>query len=387
MFEFRTAQRIVFGRGSRSRLPELIASQGTRPLFVLGREREPVTTLVARMQDQSGRHGQPVRPLHVSGEPTVAKVIDGVRHAIGEHCDLVVAIGGGSVIDAGKAIAALLANPTDPYEYLEVVGKGQPLERPSAPFIAVPTTAGTGAEVTKNAVLQDAARGLKVSLRHDSMLPTIALVDSELTWSVPPEVTAATGLDALTQVLEPYVSHQANPLTDALCLQAMERARESLPRVFRDGSDAAARDDMAFVSLCGGMALANAKLGAVHGLAAPLGGMFPAPHGAVCARLLPFVVDCNLAALRQRAPESPALARYARAASVLTGDASASADTLSPWLERLCAELCVPGFASYGVTREDIPNVVAKAQRSSSMQGNPIALSDDELVKVVELAL
>jgi alcohol dehydrogenase class IV len=219
------------------------------------------------------------------------------------------------------------------------------------------------------------------------MLPTIALVDSELTWSVPPSVTAATGLDALTQVLEPYVSHHSNPLTDALCLQAMERAREALPRVFGDGNDADARDDMAFVSLCGGMALANAKLGAVHGLAAPLGGMFPAPHGAVCARLLPLVVQSNLKALRERAPDSPALGRYARAASVLTGDPGASADDLIPWLERLCAKLQVPGFASYGVTRDEIAGVVAKAQRSSSMHGNPIVLSAEELTKIVERAL
>jgi alcohol dehydrogenase class IV len=300
---------------------------------------------------------------------------------------VVVAIGGGSVIDAGKAIAALLANPGDPYNYLEVVGRGCALERPSLPFIALPTTAGTGAEVTKNAVLQDHARGVKVSLRHETMLPRIALVDSELTWSVPPSVTAATGLDALTQVLEPYVSLQANPLTDALCIEALRRGRVALPRVVADGADADARDDMAFVSLCGGLALANAKLGAVHGLAAPLGGMYPAPHGAVCARLLPEVVRSNLRALQQREPANPALERYAEVARILLANPNAKTEELAPWLERLCVELKIAPLGSFGVKRDEIANVVAKAQRSSSMQGNPIVLSAEELTEIVERAL
>lgn len=378
-FEFKAPARIVFGRGSSAGLPEIVQSLGTRPLCVTGSARPRVTALLAAIGA--------AEPIRIHGEPSIPDVILGVERARKEGADSIVAIGGGSVIDAAKAIAALAANSGDVYDYLEVVGQGKPLRTPALPTIAVPTTAGTGAEATKNAVLQVPDKRVKVSLRHDSLLPKVALVDSELCWTVPPDVTAATGLDALTQVLEPYVSHVANPITDALCVAALGRAGRALRGAYHDGADAEARDDLSFVSLCGGMALANAKLGAVHGFAAPLGGMFDAPHGALCARLLPLVMAANLRALAERAPRSPALQRYAHAAQLLTGLPDASSADGIAWLEALCVQLCIPPLAAYGVSASDISEIVVKAAKSSSMQGNPIQLTDSELRSILEKAL
>jgi alcohol dehydrogenase class IV len=383
MFQFATAAKIVFGVGALAELPRLVRGFGTRAWLILG---------------QAQRHGPAVRQLLegaglsvdiacVAGEPTVEDVVAIVTAARAESAELIVGVGGGSVLDAAKAVAALLANPGDPLDFLEVVGRGQPLTRAPLPFVAVPTTAGTGAEVTKNAVLASTAHGVKVSLRSDSMLPKVALIDPELTLSLPPALTAATGLDALTQVLEPFVSCQNNPLTDALSREGMLRAARSLRRAFHDGSDIDARTDMALVSVFGGLCLANAKLGAVHGFAGPIGGLFPAPHGAVCARLLPLVVARNIEALRARDPVGAYLARYADVARILTGRATATADDAAPWLSDLVNELDVPPLARYGLTRAAIPELVSNAQRSSSMQGNPIVLSREELTQTLEAAL
>jgi len=311
----------------------------------------------------------------------------GTQRARESDCDLVIGFGGGSVLDGGKAIAALLTNGGDPLDYLEVIGRGQPLSQPSAPYIAIPTTAGTGAEVTRNAVLASPEHQVKVSLRSPLMLPRLALVDPELTHSLPPEVTASTGLDALTQVMEPYVSNRANPLTDALCREGMRRAARSLHRAYEQSDDAAAREDMALTSLFGGLALANAKLGAVHGFAGPIGGMFPAPHGAVCARLLPHVMAVNVRALQERSPGSEALRRYDEIARILTGNEEATADDGVAWVQELCQALQVPSLASYGMTPADLTVVIEKASVASSMQGNPIQLTPDEMREILTQAL
>jgi alcohol dehydrogenase class IV len=310
-----------------------------------------------------------------------------VGEARGSGCELVIGVGGGSVIDAAKALSALITNPGDPLEFLEVVGKGRPLVATPLPFIAVPTTAGTGAEVTKNAVLASTEHRVKVSLRSDAMLPRVALVDPELTLSMPPALTAATGLDALTQVIEPFVSCRANPLTDALSREGITRGARALRRAFNDGSDHEARSDMALTSLCGGLSLANAKLGAVHGFAGPIGGMFAAPHGAVCARLLPCVVAGNIAALRAREPESPALGRYGELARMLTGRPTAAAEDAVAWLHELVADLRIPPLGHYGVSDNVMAPLLESARRSSSMQGNPIVLDDHELARVLRAAL
>ena len=230
---------------------------------------------------------------------------------------MVVGIGGGSVIDTAKAIAALVSNSGEPLDYLEVIGKGCALERAPVAFIALPTTAGTGSEVTRNAVLGSPEHGVKASLRSPMMLPRLSVIDPELTVELPPALTASTGLDALTQLIEPYVSSRANAMTDLYCLEGMRRVSRSLRRAFVDGGDKEARTDMAFASLLGGLALANAGLGVVHGFAAPMGGMFDAPHGAVCAALLPHGVAANIRALRSRGANGDALRRYAEVAAIL----------------------------------------------------------------------
>jgi alcohol dehydrogenase class IV len=381
-FEFAAPTRILFGEGRLREAGPLAAGMGSRALVVEGSagRAEPLVSLLHAS-------GVATAGLRVSGEPTTTLVERGAEHARAERCDLVVALGGGSVIDAGKAVAALLANRGPLRDYLEVVGRGRPLTERSAPLIAIPTTAGTGAEVTRNAVLMVEEERLKVSLRSPLMLPAVALIDPALAHTLPPAITASTGLDALTQCIEPFVSPHASPLTDAVAREGMRRAAGALRRAVRDGGDADARRDMAVASLCGGLALANAKLGAVHGFAAPLGGMFPIPHGAACARLLPPVVAVNVRALRARAPASPALARYDEVARILTGRSDARAEDGVAWLRALGEELAVPPLAAYGVTDEAVPLVTAQARRASSMQGNPIALTDDELAEALRAAI
>jgi len=290
------------------------------------------------------------------------------------------------VLDTGKVVATMLTNTGKLEDYLEVVGAGKALTQAAAPHIAIPTTAGTGAEVTRNAVLGVPEHRVKVSMRSPLMLPRLAVVDPDLTHSMPPSVTALTGLDALTQLIEVYVSNKANPLTDGLCREGLKRAGRSLLKAYEDGSNSIAREDMAIASLFGGLGLANAKLGAVHGFAGPLGGMFSAPHGAICARLLPFVMEANVRALKNREPDSMVLSRYDEVAQLLMGQTPARADDGVRWIRNLCAALNVPSLAEFGLSERDFPAAVAKAQKSSSMKGNPIKLTDDELLGILKEA-
>jgi len=387
-FEFATATRIVFGAGTFREIGALAKeltgdSDSTTALVVTGRTSERAQSLASLLQNQ--KIGTAI--FSVQGEPAVDTVRSGLETARKCNCSLVIGIGGGSAIDAGKAIAALFTNPGDPYDYLEVVGKNQPLTHPPLPYIAVPTTAGTGAEVTRNAVLASPEHKVKVSLRSPLMLPKLALVDPELTYSMPPAVTASTGLDALTQLIEAYVSIRANPLTDALSREGIRRAARSLAKACHDGTNAAAREDMSIAGLTGGLVLANAVLGAVHGLAGPMGGMFPAPHGAACAALLPHVMAVNLRALRERQPGSSALQRYADVAALLTNNPDTAADHGIEWIRQLCDELNIPSLREYGMTAADRATLVAKGQAASSMKGNPIALTPEELGEIVQRAL
>ncbi len=320
-------------------------------------------------------------------EPTVELIREGARKAKDAGCDVVISMGGGSAIDAGKAIASIATNGGEPLEFLEVVGRGRTITEPSLPFIAVPTTAGTGSEVTRNAVLGSPEDGVKASLRSPLMLPRVALVDPELTYGLSPAVTASTCLDALTQLIEPYVSARANPLVDGICVEGMERAAGALRRAYHNGVDKDARRDMSLASLFGGLALANAGLGVVHGFAAPLGGSWKAPHGDLCAAILPYGMAANVAALRARAPQNPALARYSTIARLLTGRNDAQAEDGVEWVRALCAELNIPSLRTWGITEADLPGVVEKAARASSMQANPLPLTNEELLKVIAAAL
>ncbi len=375
-FEFATAARIVFGPGTHSQLARIVRELGaSRPLVVTG----------LHGVRSAAVPGFEASTFKVTGEPTLDAVRQGAGVARG--CDSVVAIGGGSVIDAGKAIAALATNPGDPLDYLEVIGKGRPIVEKPLPFIAIPTTAGTGSEVTRNAVLGSPEHGVKASLRSAMMLAGVAIVDPELTRDLPPQLTASTGLDALTQLIEPMVSPRANPMTDAFCRDGIKRASVYLPRAYADGHDDEARENMSLASLLGGLALANAGLGVVHGFAAPIGGMFDAPHGAVCAALLPHGMRANIQALRDRAPEHPSLDRYGEIGRILTGDPQATPEEGVRWVTELCRKLAIQHLSAYGIAGQHLADLVDKAARASSMKANPIALTESELMAVVEQAL
>jgi alcohol dehydrogenase class IV len=386
MFEFATAGRIMVGLGRAAELPGVAAGLGSRVLVCTGASPERHAGLLADL-------GVPAAVFPVAGEPTVDVVRAGLAVAREHGADVIAAIGGGSVIDTGKAVATLLGNGGDPLDYLEIVGSGRRIAQPAVPCVAMPTTAGTGAEVTANAVLAVPAHRVKASLRSALMIPRVALVDPLLTVSCPPPVTASAGLDALTQCLEPFVSIRASPLTDGLAREGLRRAGTGLRAAYADGGDVGARADMALCGLLGGMALANAKLGAIHGLAGVIGGTADVPHGMACAALLVPVIEANVRALRSGRPADPGLDhlapldRYAEAARLLTGESAASVEDGLAWIRATLALLEVPGLAAFGLAPEQADDVAAKAMTSSSMQGNPVALSHDELKAILLQAL
>lgn len=382
-FDFLTAGRITFGDGAIREIGKVAAGFGTRALVVTSSGGGRAQPLFAAL-DEAGLKAE---SFSVSGEPTVEDAAAGAAAARNHAAQVIIGFGGGSALDAAKAIAALTANDGDPLDYLEVIGQGKPLRRVPVPVIAIPTTAGTGSEVTTNAVLASKEHAVKVSLRSPLMLPRVALIDPELTFSLPPGVTASTGMDALTQCIEPFVSNRANPVTDALCREGITRGGRSLRLAHDQPEHAGVRRDMALTALFGGMALANAKLGAVHGFAAPIGGMFNAPHGAVCAILLPSVMETNIHALRERSPEHEALARYSEIARMLTGNVNATAEDGAEWVRQLVTDLAIPGLAAYGVTEDAVPEIVEKAAKASSMQGNPLPLTGEELEQILKSAI
>jgi alcohol dehydrogenase class IV len=382
-FKFATAGQIIFGNGAVEEIGNLAEQRGRRVFLMTGKDSSRAVPVSERLK----KKGMPFSHFSITGEPTTDMALAAAEEARQAACDIVIAIGGGSVLDAGKVVAALLTNSGDLMDYLEVIGKGQPLRSKPAAYIAIPTTAGTGAEVTSNAVLDSPQHRVKVSMRSHLMLPELALVDPGLTLSMPPEITAITGLDAFTQLLEAFVSGQANPITDAICREGLKRAAGSLPKAYADGQNSHARRDMCLASVFGGIALANAKLGAVHGFAGPMGGMFDAPHGALCAALLPNVMEINHEALKERARNSAPISRYDEIARIVTGKSNARAFDGIEWVQRLCAELKVPRLTHYGIAEADFPDIITKSRNSSSMKGNPIALTETELDAVLRKAL
>jgi alcohol dehydrogenase class IV len=378
-FEFATAQRIIFGPGQLRELPVLVEGMGQRAALLTGSDAMRIKPVFHALQTYSAHP----TAFSIKGEPDTERIETIARQAREQGCDFVVAFGGGSVIDAGKAVAAMLTNTGSLMDYLEVIGKGHPLAKNPAPCIAIPTTAGTGSEVTRNAVLLSAEHKVKVSMRHPKMLPTIALVDPELTLSMPPDVTASTGLDAFIQLLEAFVSIKANPLTDGLCREGLVRVARSLHRAYLTGNDLNARTDMALGSLLGGLALSNAGLGAVHGFAGPIGGMFKVPHGMICACLLPAVFETNIEALARRAAESPALPKYRELAAIVTGSANATLNDALGWIKQQSMQMHVPGLEDFDIAETDFPAIVEKAKNASSMKGNPVQLTDDELTRIL----
>lgn len=381
-FEFATASRIIFGPGTAATLPDNIAGLGSTPCLVTGSDPSRFQWLT----DALTTAGKAPHIVTVSGEPATTMIAEAATGARQAGCDVVIAMGGGSVLDAGKAIAALITNTADIDDYLEVVGKGLPLTNKPMPLIAVPTTAGTGSEVTANAVLVSPEHGVKVSMRSRDMIADIALIDPELTRSMPPAVTAATGMDALVQLIEAYTCNQTNPMTDALCREGLIRVSWALRTAYADGNDITARGAMHMAAMFSGICLANAKLGAVHGFAAPLGGEYGAPHGVVCASLLPHVMAANITALREREPDAIALDGYAEIASILTGEFNRGAQDGIDWVTELCTDLSIPRLRELGVKPEDFDALAKKAANASSMKGNPVELTHDELLGILEAA-
>ena len=381
-FEFATATRIIFGQGTVTELASNAQAMGKRACLVTGSSVGRAKVLTQRLEEKKVEYVT----FSVTGEPTTTIAILGIETARENRCDFVISIGGGSVLDTGKAIAAMLTNKGKLENYLEVVGQGKPLTERAAPHIAIPTTAGTGAEVTKNSVLSVPEHQVKVSMRSPSMLPSLAIVDPLLTHTMSPYVTATTGLDALTQLIEALVSIKSNPMTDSICLEGITAAGRSLQKAYENSNDASARNNMSLASLFGGLALANAGLGAVHGFAGPLGGIISAPHGAICAALLPYVIEVNIRALKARNPDSQSLERYNIVAKILTNNQNAKAEQAVEWIRNLCETMQIPSLKKLGLKKENFSAAVEKSRKSSSMKGNPIELNEEELTEILEKA-
>lgn len=381
-FEFATATRILFGRGTAAELPALTRELGKKVLVVTGRDPSRLYPVLSKMEAA----GLEITTFPIATEPTVDDARRGAALALRRGIEVVIGMGGGSAVDAGKAIAAMTRQPRDLLHYLEVVGAGNPLDEKSLPFIAVPTTAGTGAEVTRNAVLVSPENGVKASLRHPSMLPAVAVIDPELARECPAAITAAAGMDALTQCLEAYVSCRAQPLTDALCVEGIRRAVRSLEKAVNDGRNLEAREDLALAAMFSGMALANAGLGAVHGFAAPIGGSYKAPHGAVCAALLAPVWKVNWAAI-QKVGSAETKARFEAASRLLLPEEKGPPEEAVTFLEALTQRLQIPRLGRHGIVEADLEDIATKAAKASSMKGNPVPLSQEELLTILRSAL
>ncbi|WP_425099683.1 iron-containing alcohol dehydrogenase [Tropicibacter sp. S64] len=376
-FVFATATEIRFGRGTARAAVPTLAGFGRRALLVTGRTPERAAWLKGSLEAQ----GVVVTTFPVPGEPDVSMIEAGVALAREAEVTSVIAIGGGAVIDAGKAIAALVPAPGAMLDHLEVVGKGLPLQADPLPFAALPTTAGTGAEVTRNAVIAVPEARRKVSLRDVRMLPRLAIVDPGLTDHCPKDVTLASGLDAVTQVIEPYICTKSNPVTDALCRDAIPRGLAALAALMQ-GEDREARDALAWVSLCGGLALANAGLGVVHGLAGPLGGLSGAAHGAICGALLPHGLASN-----DRAVTDPAIkARIGEIRGWIASALDCPPDAAFAALAEWSASCGLPGLDSQGVSADHRGEAAAMAATSSSMKANPVPLDETVLGQILDAA-
>jgi alcohol dehydrogenase class IV len=379
-FDFATSTRILFGAGVIIELSSLLNQFGKRIMVIHTRTCHHLEKIEAIL----GECNKTNIYFKVTTEPTIHLVSEAVTIARDFQCELIIAIGGGSVIDCGKATAALVTNPGKITDYLEVVGLGKPILLKPLPLIAIPTTSGTGSEVTKNAVLGVPQTRIKVSMRHNWLIPLIAIIDPELTYSMPPQITAYTGMDALTQVIEPFLSKKANCMTDMFSKTAIQLAGKNLLLAYKDGMNIDARAKMSFVSLMGGICLANAGLGAVHGLAGPIGGMYDCHHGAICASLLPHVMETNINALRSRDASNPIIGRFKEIAKSITGLINTNEEDGLNYIKQLCIDLKIPGLSQLGILREDFQSIAEKSIASSSMQGNPIQLSQKEIIDILE---
>ena len=381
-FEFSTASRIIFGSGKLDSIGVIASELGKNAFIVSGCPKSISNRLCSTLETFGIRYSS----IKIDQEPTIDEIETIIEIVKQFSPDMVIGIGGGSAIDSAKATASLITNPGEITDYLEVIGLGKPLVNPSLPLIAIPTTSGTGAEVTKNAVLASPKHNVKVSLRSPYLLPKIALVDPELTVSVPPAITAFTGLDALTQLIEPFTCIDPNPITDVLCRDGIQRISRSIYQAHDNGADLHAREDLSLASLFSGLALANAKLGAVHGFAGAIGGIIQAPHGAICASLLSNTMEANIKALSERAPSHQVLERYEAIAKILLEHPSATAKDGVQWVRNFCNHAKIPSLSAYGLSEVNFDDILEKAMKSSSMKGNPITLSKTELCNILQMS-
>ncbi len=386
-FSLSRLPRIEFGSGVLAKLPAIARAYGTRALLVTGSDSLVKSAFWPSVTQ--GLQGQGVSWVHLSiaGEPSPAMVDDAVRLYGADPIDVVIGIGGGSALDAAKAIAGLLKPGNSVMDHLEGVGPELPYTGPTTPFIAVPTTAGTGSEATRNAVLSvQGLNGFKKSFRDEKLVAEYALIDPDLLATCPPAVIAANGMDAFTQLLESFVSSRAGPLTDSLAWGGMKAARDGLLTLYADAGDATARERMAYAAMVSGITLAQVGLGSVHGLAAPLGAFFPIPHGVVCGTLVAAATRVNIESLRTREATHPALEKYAQVGRLLSKqghlDMEASHAALIETLERWTHALSLPTLSHFGVSQADIPRIVTNS-RGSSMKTNPVRLEDDEIAAIL----
>jgi alcohol dehydrogenase len=387
-FELARLPAVSFGEGALNRVPEIASSLGTRMLLITGVASFRSSRHWPVFSSSLEKHGVTWDSCVIDGEPSPERVDEIVRKFGATGIELVVGIGGGSVLDAAKAVAALLVTGNSVMDHLEGVGAGVPYQGPALPWVAVPTTAGTGSEATKNAVLSARGKeGFKKSFRHEALVARHAVLDPLLLESCPPALVAADGMDALTQLIESFLSTRRSPFTDALTLSALEAARDGLLPWYEERDDvAAARERMAYAAWISGVALAQTGLGAVHGLASPLGALFPVPHGVVCGTLVAAATQVNLAALRERRPDDLALGRYARVHAVLSGsdqvDAEDGPEALVELLREWTQRLDLPRLRGFGVKGSDVERIVQHS-RGSSMRTNPIELTDAEIAAIL----
>lgn len=378
----------ILEAGSLKKLPGILEKYGINVLLVTGETALKSSGKLDVLRDVLSEGGLRVHHIGFSGEPSTTFIDETVSSFRKEHIDAVLAVGGGSVVDAGKAISAMLPHVNSVMDHLEGVGKGVPHNGVKTPFVAVPTTAGTGSEMSKNAVIsQVGVDGYKKSIRHDNFVPDTVVVDPELMLSIPSDVTAACGMDAFTQLLEAYVSSKANPFTDALAWSGLERVVLNLiPACGEGAGDLYVRTEMAYGAMMSGVVLANAGLGVVHGLASPIGGFFEIPHGVVCGTLMAAVVKKNVEKMKKVDPKNPALWKYSRLGAIMDGRApddycfERGSSVLSKLLYDWTDQLEIPGLGEYGITEKDVDKIV----QGAGNKNNPVTLTNEEIGEIVK---
>jgi len=384
-FDFLNTPQIIFGKGRFQEIGDLLANYGKK-ILVVGSE-SAFSEIKVQFESIVSKMKMSYELSIIKGEPDIQQIDSGVELGIKQKADVVMGIGGGSAVDAGKAIAGLITNGGSAKDYMEVIGKGSVIKKQPKPYVAIPTTAGTGSEVTKNAVVLSKEDGLKASIRSPLLIPKVALIDPELMVNVSPEVTAYCGLDALTQLLESYTSIKSQPITDSLAILGIRRITKSLIYVYENGDDVSSREDIAFAALLSGICLANAGLGAVHGFASPIGGMLGIPHGVVCGALLAPVIEENIRQMVAEIPFNETLAKYATLGELLVDlvfeDIREAADRVIEYTEQISRILKIPKLSKYGLSEKYFDKIIEKAKKSSSMRYNPVKLSDEALHRIL----